>query len=199
MPNNRRNKNRSRNGRRVNISRQLVATQGDRAAFAGQQIAILDVPGDVRFASTNAGGTMASTFAINAANLQANFHGYFNSTFQEYRIRRVKFYICAVSPANGSSFLRFEEKNLGVPTLNEMANSASVFKANTNASPASTFVMTWIARDLSDLAFEVITSDPTSAALKFYSDAANMLSPVSTSLWMFRPVATIEFRGLGLN
>jgi len=199
MPNNRRNKNRSRNGRRVNISRQLVATQGDRPAFAGQQVAIFDVPGDVRFASTNAGGTMASSFAINAANIQANFHGYFNSVFQEYRIRRVKFYLCAVAANIGSSFIRFEEKNLGVPTLNEMANSASVFKANSNASNASTFTMTWTARDLSDLAFEQITTDPTSAALKFYSDSANMLAPVSQNLWMFRPVATIEFRGLGLN
>jgi hypothetical protein len=192
-------RNRSRNGRRQNISRRLVATQGDQPAFNGQQIAILDVPGDVRIASTNAGGTMAQTFAINASNLQSNFHGYFNTTFQEYRIRRVKFYFTAVGTTTGSSLIRFEEKNLSAPTLNEMANSNSVFKPNTNANTASTFTMTWTARDLSDLAFEVITSDPTSAALKIYSDLANLLSPISTNVWIFRPVATIEFRGLGLN
>jgi len=154
MPINRRNKTRPRGGRRTNIARRLVPTQGDRAAFAGQQIAIMDVPGDVRLAITTAGNSIAQVFAINAANIQTNFHGYFNSVFQEYRIRRVVFHITAVSPAApGCSFFRFEEKNSGSPTLNEMANSASVFKPNNGNNSASTLTMTWTApkKDIADL------------------------------------------------
>jgi len=184
----------------MNISKALVATQGDGPAFRGQQIAIMDVPGDVRLAVTTAGGSIAQVFAINAANIQTNFHGYFNSVFQEYRIRRVKFFITAISAgAPGASFFRFEEKNSGSPTLNEMANSASVFKSNNGNTSASTFTMTWTARDLVDLGFEQITTDPNSAFLKIFTDSTDMAAPNSTYLWAFRPVATIEFRGLGLN
>jgi len=200
MPTNRRNKGRSRNGRRVNISKRLVATQGDAAAYRGQQIAILEVPGDIRLAVTTAGSSIAQVFAINAANIQTNFHGYFNSVFQEYRIRRVVFHITAISAgAPGASFFRFEEKNSGSPTLNEMANSTSLMKVNNSNNATSTFTMTWIARDLVDLGFEQITTDPNSAFLKIFTDSTDMGAPASTYLWAFRPVATVEFRGLGLN
>jgi len=200
MPINRRNKTRPRGGRRTNIARRLVPTQGDRAAYAGQQIAIMDVPGDVRLAISTAGNAIAQVFAINAANIQTNFHGYFNSVFQEYRIRRVVFHITAITAgAPGASFFRFEEKNSGTPTLNEMANSTSVFKPNNGNNANSTFTMTWTARDLVDLGFEQITTDPNSAFFKIFTDAADLGAPASTNLWAFRPVATIEFRGLGLN
>lgn len=201
MPRNTRNSNvRGRRPRRTPNFRQLTATQGDGPAFAGQQIAVMDVPGDVRLATTTAGGSIAQVFAINASNIQTNFHGYFNSVFQEYRIRRVVFHISAISATAGATLFRFEEKNSGSPTLNEMANSISTMKNNNSACQVNTFRMTWTARDLVDLGFEQITTDPNSAFFKIFTDTTDLATPAaSVNLWIFRPIATIEFRGLGLN
>jgi len=196
---NRRNRNFRRRRPRFNIARRLTATQGDGPAYKGQQIAIMEVPGDVRVATTTGAGAIAQVFAINAANIQTNFHGYFNSVFQEYRIRKVVFHVTAASPSGGATLFRFEEKNSGSPTLNEMANSASTLVTNNSGNSKSTFTMTWIARDLVDLGFEQITTDPNSAFFKIFTDVVDFNSPISTNLWIFRPVATIEFRGLGLN
>jgi len=185
---------RRRNGPRRNPSYRLTATQGDSAAYAGQQITILDVPGDVRTATATALGSIAQVFAINAVNIQTNFHGYFNSVFQEYRIRRVVFHVCCMAQLPGATFFRFEEKNAGAPSLNEMANSTSRLVSNNGANSKTTFTMTWIARDLADLGFEQITTDPTSAYFKLFTDNGNMGTPTALNLlWIFRRSPRLNF------
>jgi hypothetical protein len=190
---------RGRRNRRTPLYKRLVPTQGDGPSYSNQQITVLDVPCDVFTLITSGAGLIATVFNINASNLQANFHGYFNTVFQEYRIRRVVFHVVAIGQNTGASLFRFEEKNASAPTLNEMANSTSRLVSHDSSSPKSTFSMTWTARDLVDLGFEQISTDPTSAYFKVYTDTAHFGAQSTTQLWLFRPVATIEFRGIGLN
>jgi hypothetical protein len=185
--------------RRLPIYRQLRPTQGDAAAYSGQQITVLDVPGDTRLAASGGTGILSNVFAINALNISSSFHTFFNSVFQEYRIRRVKFEFMPVLPAiQGATLMRFDEKDSNVPIWTEMMHSASRLCCHNQANPKSCFTMTWIARDIGDLVFEQITTDPTSAYLRMYTDNTNLLAPnAATDLFVFRPTATIEFRGLG--
>jgi len=195
----RRSRPNRRNRRRVPLTRRYVSTQGDGPSYQGQQLAILDIPGDVFLVATNGGGTLATSIPINPASLCANFHGNLNNTFQEYRIRRVVFAITAVTDAIGATLFRWEEKNAAIPTLADMENSTSLMVVNSNHNPRSNFTMTFTPRDIIDLPFNQINTDPSIAYLKVYSDTLHMISPISTDLFIVRPVMRVEFRGFGFN
>lgn len=189
---------RSRVQRRLPLSKRLVATQGDRPSFAGQQISILDLPGDTQLLSSAAGGTLAFTKQLNASTIIGSFHAFYDSVFQEYRIRKIKINVHPVSGFAGITMFRFDEKSNVAPTLPDMESSTSFLACNTASNPKSVFTMNWTPRDLFDLDFIPISIDNTVCNLKIYTDSANLASPASsTFLWVLRPVITVEFRGVG--
>lgn len=197
MPVNRRNTVR-RKTRRLPLSRQLVATQGDSAAFRGQQITILTLAGDVQMLSTPAGGTLAYNKIIQANSLVGSFHAFYDSVFQEYRIRRVRFDIVPVTSSAGATLFRFDEVSAATPALPDMESSTSVLKSNHQANPKSCFSMAWTPRNLLDLEFISIQGDVNVCNFKIYCDSANLAGPPGAiPLWLLRPFVTVEFRGIG--
>lgn len=183
---------------RMPLSRQLVATQGDSAAFRGQQIQIMDLAGDVQMLSSAPGGTLAYNKGIQANNLIGSFHAFYNSVFQEYRIRGVRFDIVPLTGSAGATLFRFDEVSAAVPTLPDMESSTSVLRGNHQACVKNFFSMSWTPRNLSDLAFLSIQGDLNVCNFKIYTDSANFASPITaTPLWMIRPYLRVEFRGIG--
>lgn len=187
-----------RSGPRASLSRQLVATQGDSAAFRGQQVTVLDLAGDVQMLVSAAGGTLAYNKIMQANSLVGSFHAFYNSVFQEYRIRQVRFDICPVTGFAGVTLFRFDEVSAAAPALTDMESSTSVMRPNTTANSKSLFSMTWTPRNLSDLGFISINGDLNVCNFKIYTDSANLGAPnASSSLWIIRPYLRVEFRGIG--
>lgn len=197
MPVNRRNTVRQRRSR-LPLTRRLVATQGDSAAFGGQQITVLNLAGDVQLLSSAAGGTLAFNKIIQANSLIGSFHAFYNSVFQEYRIRHVRFDIVPLTSSAGATLFRFDEVSAAAPTLPDMESSTSKLRGNHQACAKNLFSMSWSPRNLSDLAFLSINGDLNVCNFKIYTDSTNFASPVaSTPLWLIRPYVTVEFRGIG--
>jgi hypothetical protein len=201
MPRRNTKQNRSRSGRRnfnSNLTKRLVATQGDGPAYRNQQIAILDIPCLVQSIATNGTGGVTTVLPVNPNALLSSFGTDYGSIFHEYRIRSVDFHIVAMNNALGATLFRFEEKNGASPAFSEMQESTSVLMQNNSANPKSNFHMRWTARDLDDLVFQEISTYNSVCFFKIYTDGTNLISPDSSYLWMIRPVMRIEFRGLGL-
>jgi len=191
-------RNKQRKQRRGPIYRALVPVQGDRAAFSGQPICILDVPiTPVRLTTTITTGVATGTFQV-MANQTSAFAARFGTVFNEYRIRHAVWKVSPIGPSttSGIGLCFLDEQNTGVtPTLLDTQNNPTKQVSLSNAEKPIT--LRWTARDLGDLDFITIsTVNQATAAMKFYTDNAVYGSPTAvTPIVVISGHFVIEFRG----
>lgn len=167
-------------------------------SYAGQQRAILTIPGTANLYSTTVTtGVIASRLPIGINNI-TDFAARFGTTFEEYRILSASYKIVCISASTGLTKMWLEEKDvLSTPTLNESREKTHQNFPNSNNNAKSQRTMRWRARDLLDLEYQPIATTFNPVSLSIYTDTATLGAPATvTALWVIEPMVTIEFRGL---
>lgn len=121
----------------------------------------------------------------------------FGSTFQEYRIRGVTFDINAVDDMDGLTMFSISEDDFGQPTYNSMFSATNWLVPNNSSNPRSRKVVRWKAIDLDNLQYLSITTASSVASLNWFTDNTTFNTPFGLRMFLIRPVAQIEFRGIG--
>lgn len=163
-------------------------------SYEGQPISTLKVPG--------IGGlltTIVTTGVINRSiacdiGLVTDWFNRFASLYEEYRLIRVDAKIDTFDVTNpGLIKIYFDEK---IPTAPTVATAFERSQMDLAASNAGRHVITWCARDLTDLNYSNTSTVVTPVWLKIYTDAANLgSSVVATNYGFVSFMLTFQFRG----
>lgn len=155
------------------------------------------MPCDPVVATTSGAGLSAAELRVNASVLIDDWLPRFGTTFQEYRIRGVTFDINALDVCDGVTMFSISEDNFAVPSYDTITSATNWLVPNSSNNPKSHRVIRWKAIDLGNLDYLAIDNFESVASLVWYTDAATFNSPVDTKLFVIRPMAVIEFRGIG--
>lgn len=186
----------SRKGTRQTPSRRRSATQGDGAAFAGQQVVTLTLPCDPVVITTDGGGLASGRQIVIPSSLIDNWLSFYG-VFQEYRILNATFEITALGHNPGVSVFAVREVEFTTPTYDTITSSTNWVVPNSSSNPRSHKVIRWRAIDLEDLEYYDVRNDVGVMALNWYTNTTTFNAPASQPLFMIRTKINVEFRGIG--
>jgi len=168
-------------------------------AFPGQSVnQIVTIVGGGVLTTTVTTGVISDAFVIDAGEVNG-WTTRFGSTFEEYRIVRVRTCIRPFSSTNpGVLACWYDEQSQSAPTLNESQAKVRLNMTIPLSSVDKTRSMIWIPRDPKDLQFiPIATTNVVPVTFKVYTDNANWGSPITaTQVAMIEQEYTIQFRGL---
>lgn len=193
MPNRQRQR-RPRGGKSAfNVRREL----SDGPSYIGQQVFPAMLPTTQLVSNTVVTtGLISDSFGLSTSQI-AGFSARFGSTFDEYRIVRVRAKIRPLAVSTGVTRFFFDEKSAAAPTVSDAAERVGLTLPNNSSSPSAFKVMTWSARDLLDLQYTAIGTVVTPVYFKVYTSATGFGAPITaTALWMIEFDFFLEFRGL---
>lgn len=165
------------------------------------------VPGQIRvqmvlsttptLVASSGAGAVATAFApsLNSVPNTASF----KTTYDEFRIVGMRFHAQAVAANPGSTAFYIDDSDSSNPTTTTTWSRRPTVLPNSSANYLSTKSWTYRCEDTVDLQFypTATGSAYTPCALKIYSDAATMNSPISSNLFLVWADLQVEFRGIG--
>jgi hypothetical protein len=124
----------------------------------------------------------------------------FCAVYDEYRILKIKFFITALNPAMvGSTKVYIDENDATVPNSASAAARVGALLPNASANPKSYRVMTWSAKDYTDLSYTSTGSPSFSPCfLKLFTNSTEYGTPNSGGdAFEVMYTMTVQFRGVG--
>jgi len=163
-----------------------------------QQVVRVTIPGLPQLlTNTVTTGNLAFVQKMDPYNDVENWGTRFAAVFEEYRLLGAVVKLNAVSIAQGSSRVWWDEKYSSSPTSLESTGKSTVTLSNNSAREQRT-TFRWRANDVSDMNFTAISSALTNSAyFKVFTNNAQLNAPiVATSLFTFQVHYILEFRGI---
>lgn len=147
--------------------------------------------------SSNGSGAVATVYSpsLNSVPNTASF----KTTYDEFRVTGVRFHVQAVGASAGTTAFYVDDSDASNPTATSTFSRRPICLPNSIYNSNSSRSFNYRAEDVVDLQFlpTATGSAYTPCALKIYSDAATMNTPISAGLYLVWSDLLVEFRGIG--
>lgn len=187
----------------ASLPRSIIPKQGKTLSYAQSvgPVYQIDIVGGPITNAVAAGALAASSDVCNLTSTVQNFTTRWGAVFREYRIVGARFMLKMYNAATAQGVVRVwpDEKASAAPAAADAQDARCIemiIQQQSVAAIGSTYEITWMPRDLTDLTFTNTTTGYSPVYLKYYTSAAFGTAAGTSCTIYVAPTYRVQFRGL---